>query len=180
MRWWNDPLVKLKLRKPAPQITRQQALAIKPIHNPNLEWEYNEEDRVVATLTRRGALLGKLVTFFLTVPKSRPVVLDEVGSFVWRMCDGQHSVADIVEALSEKYNLTTREVEVSLNEYLRMLGKRGMILVAVPKDIVAQLDEQTKQTLGVTELEEIAGTEQSQDRQSEAASDELPKPSDHD
>ncbi len=152
---WNKLLVKLRVRQPSPQITRQQALAIKPMHNPNLEWKHNEEGHVVAMLTRRGGPTGKLINFFLAVPKQRPVILDEVGSFVWKMCDGEHSVGQIIDTLSDKYNLTRREVEVSLNEYLRMLAKRGMILVAVPQEIVAQLDESTKHTLGLTETQEI-------------------------
>ncbi len=152
---WNKLLVKLRVRQLSPQITRQQALAIKPMHNPNLEWEYNEEGYVTAMLTRRGGPTGKLINFFLAVPKQRPVVLDEVGSFVWEMCDGEHSVGQISETLSDKYNLTRREVDVSLNEYLRMLAKRGMILVAVPQEIVDQLDKSTKRALGITESQEI-------------------------
>ncbi len=152
---WNKLLVMLRLRQPSPQITRQQALAIKPLHNPNLEWKYNEEGHVVATLTRRKGLGSKFIDFFLAVPQQRSVILDEVGSFVWKMCDGEHSVEQISEALSEKYVLTRREVEVSLNEYLRMLAKRGMILVAVPQEIVDQLDEPTKRALGVTQIQKI-------------------------
>jgi len=152
---WNRLLVKLRLGQPGPQITRHQALAIKPLRNPNLEWKYNEEGYVVAMLTRRGGATGKLINFFIAVPEERPVVLDEVGTFVWKMCNGEHSVEQISEALSDKYNLTRREVEVSLNEYLRMLAKRGMILVAVPQEIVDQLDESTKRALGVTEMQEI-------------------------
>ncbi len=152
---WNKLLLKLRLRQPSPQITRRQALAIKPLHNPNLEWKYNEEGHVVAMLPRKGGPTGKLVNFFLTVPEERPVILDEVGSFVWKMCDGERSVEQISKALSDEYKLTPREVEVSLNEYLRMLAKRGMILVAVPQEIVDQLDESTKRTLGVTKVQEI-------------------------
>jgi len=152
---WNTLLVKLRLRQLSPQITRHQALAIKPLHNPNLEWEYNEEGYVVAMLTRRSGLTGKLTSFFIAAPGERRIVLDEVGSFVWKMCDGQHSVEQISEALSDKYILTSREVEVSLNEYLRMLAKRGMILVAVPQEIVDELDESTKRALGITQTQEI-------------------------
>ena len=152
---WNKLLVKLRLRQPSPQITRRQAMAIKPLRNPNLEWKYNEEGHVVAMLTRRGGPTGKLINFFLTVPEERPAILDEVGTFVWKMCDGEHSIEQISKALSDEYKLTPREVEVSLNEYLRMLAKRGMILVAVPQEIVDQLDESTKRALGVTEIQEI-------------------------
>ena len=173
---WNKLLIKLRLRQPAPQLTRRQALSIKPLHNPNLEWKYNEEGRVVATLTRRGGLTGKVITFFLAVPEERPVILDEVGSFVWKMCDGQHSVEQISEALSDKYILTRREVEVSLNEYLRMLAKRGMILVAVPQEIVDQLDESTKRALGVTEIQEIIEQQAAADDSSTETGDDAGGP----
>lgn len=173
MRLWNSLFIKLGLRKPAPQISRSHALAIKPIHNPNLEWRYNEEDHTVASLTRRAGWRGRLVSFFLMgpVPEERPVILDEVGTFVWKMCDGQHTVGEIVDALCEKYNLTRREVEISLNEYLRMLAKRGMIVVAVPKDILQELDEPTKRALGIQQVEAIEELEQATDGDDAQASD---------
>jgi len=173
---WNTLLVKLRLRQPSPQITRHQALAIKPLRNPNLEWEYNEEGYVVAMLTRRSGLSSKLISFFIAAPEERRVVLDEVGSFVWKMCDGQHSVEQISEALSDKYILTRREVEVSLNEYLRMLAKRGMILVAVPQEIVDQLDESTKRALGVTEIQEIIEQQAAADDSSTETGDDAGGP----
>ncbi len=152
MRLWSSLLSKLKLRRTPPEITRRQAMQVRPLRNPTLEWKHNEEGNVVATLTRRAGLKGKVITFFLAVPEARPIVLDEVGSFVWDMCDGQHSVEQIVEALRQKYKLSRREVEISLNEYLRMLGKRGMIAVAVPRELMAELSEGTKRTLGIQEL----------------------------
>jgi hypothetical protein len=51
--------------------------------------------------------------------------LDEVGSFVWNLCDGEHPVSALVEALVERYKLGKREAEVSLTTYLKQLGKRG-------------------------------------------------------
>ena len=155
MRLWNKLLTNIGLRRPQPQITRSQAMEVMPIRNPNLDWEHNEEGNAVVTLTRRAGIKGKLVSFFLAVPQTRPIVLDDVGTFVWDMCDGNHNVSDIVEALCEKHKLSRREVEVSLNEYLRMLGKRGMIAVAVPKDIMGELSEESKKHLGIQEVEAI-------------------------
>ncbi len=171
MRLWNNLLIKLGLRKPAPQISRSHALAIKPIHNPNLEWRYNEEGHAVASLTHQAGWRGRLVSFFLAVPGKRPVILDEVGTFVWKMCDGQYTIGEIVDALREKYNLTRREVEISLNEYLRMLAKRGMIVVAVPKEILQELDEPTKRALGIQQVEAIEELEQATDGDDAQASD---------
>jgi len=37
--------------------------------------------------------------------RSRQLQLDEVGSFVWQLCDGEHSMNDLVETMMAKYKL---------------------------------------------------------------------------
>ena len=63
MNLWNSFLAKTGLRRSQPPITRRQALQVRPLRNPQLEWEYNEEGYVVATLSRRSGLRGRLITF---------------------------------------------------------------------------------------------------------------------
>ena len=152
MRLVDNLLVRVRLRRAPPTITRRQAQQVRPLRNPQLEWHCNDDGFVVATLTRRAGLRGKMISFFLAVPETRPVVLDEVGTFVWHLCDGEHSVEQIAAELSREYKLSHREVEVSLNEYLKMLGRRGMIAVAVPREVMAELSEETKHVLGIKEI----------------------------
>ena len=59
--------------------------------------------------------------------------LDEIGSLVWELCDGEHSVRHIVRALAERYKLHRKEAEVSVVAYLRMLAKKRFIAIAVLK-----------------------------------------------
>ena len=61
------------------------------------------------------------------------LTLDEIGSFVWRLCDGNHSVREIIRALAARYKLHRKEAEVSVVAYLRTLAKRRLIAVAVPR-----------------------------------------------
>jgi hypothetical protein len=42
----------------------------------------------------------------------------------------------MIDALVKQHKLTRREVEASLTEYLRKLGKRRLIAFAVPKSIL--------------------------------------------
>ena len=136
-------------KSPPPGITRQDAMRVYPTRNPNLEWVLDEEGVVTATLKRPKDLRNRVIGGFLMLPEARSLKLDEVGTFVWNLCDGKHTVADLVGAMAEKYKLSRREVEVSLTEFLRMLAKRGMIVVAVPEDIVAHLDPEIVKSLGV-------------------------------
>jgi hypothetical protein len=126
-------------------------MAALPVRNPILEWKEQESGEIVVTIPRREDLTGKILSRVFTVPRSRPILLDEVGGFVWRLCDGQHSMAQIVTELCREYKLTRREVELSLNQYIQTLSKRGMIAVGVPEEIVAQMDEPTRRALGIKE-----------------------------
>ncbi len=154
-------------KAPPPSITRQDALRVYPMRNPSLQWEPDEEGAVTATLTRPRDLKNRVVGTFLMLPESKQLKLDEVGTFVWNLCDGKHTVADMVAAMAEQYKLSRREVEVSLTEFLRMLAKRGMIVVAVPQDIVDTLDPGTAKALGIVEIKTVEETEEEGERESD-------------
>jgi len=140
-------------KAPPPAVTRAQALQVYPVRNPSLEWELDEEGLVRAKLVRSQDLKTRVVAGLLSLPDARGLKLDEVGSFVWSLCDGEHTLGDIVETMMEKYKLGWREVEVSLNDFMRTLGKRGMIAVAVPQEVAESMDPQVAKALGLSELE---------------------------
>lgn len=59
--------------------------------------------------------------------------MDEVGSFVWDMCDGKHTVEEIIQELSAKYKMMRRETEVALTTYFQQLTNRKFIGVLAPE-----------------------------------------------
>ena len=149
---WDVLLTKLRVRESPPAIAHNDAMQVRPIRNPALKWELNDEGKVVVILPRRSDLKGKLLAFAFPIPQSRPVVLDEVGTFVWQRCDGEHSVSQLVGGLCKEYKLNPREVQVSLIEYMRMLGRRGMIAVAVPQELMDKLDPASRAALKIHEV----------------------------
>lgn len=119
-----------------PSLTRDQALLARPIRNPDLKWRASGDGEVTVTLPRRRDWVGKLLGFFFYVPDSRDLTLDVVGARVWELCDGEHTVAAMVEALAQEHRLHRKEAEVSLTTFLRDLGKRGMVAFAVPREFL--------------------------------------------
>lgn len=128
-------LVTLKLKKDQPALTREQAFQAWPVRNPALQVHTADDGIVTIELPRRKDWMGGVLGAVFSVPQSKPVQLDEVGSFVWERCDGEHTVSDIVTELVDEYKLNRREVEVSLTQYLQTLGKRGMVGFAVPAEV---------------------------------------------
>ena len=140
---------KLRRKKPkAPRLARSDFLRLKPVRNPMVEWKRDEEGKVRITIPlkklssqdegRKRRRIGLLLRFF-PEPKEKRIQLDEIGSDVWELCDGERTVKDIVDHLCEKYKLLPMEVEVPLNRYLDSLVKRGLIGFILPKDLEERL-----------------------------------------
>ena len=57
----------------------------------------------------------------------KKIVLDNIGSYVWELCNGKNSVNDIISGLMEKYKLRRIEAEKSLILFLQMLSRKTLI-----------------------------------------------------
>lgn len=164
----NGLLARVGLRKPQQQLTREQAMEARPVRNPALHWKLNDEDNVVIAIERRNDVPGKALGWLFMVPERRSITLDDVGSLVWINCDGENTVADLVTMLSSHLKVTRRETEVSLTEYLKTLGKRGMVGFMVDREVAEATGAVGQDVVG---LESVAKTrnELEQVRQKTAA-----------
>jgi hypothetical protein len=61
------------------------------------------------------------------LPDPRKLQLDSLGSFVWELLDGKRTVRQIAETLAQEFQLHPKEAEVSVTQFLRSLGQRGLI-----------------------------------------------------
>lgn len=143
-------LERVGLKKGRAPLTREQAFEARPVRNPRLKWRVNDADCVEVIVPRRKDTVGRVLGFLFFVPDNRPVTLDEVGSRVWQLCDGENTVAEVARTLANDYKLGRREVEVSLTEYLRTLGKRGMVGFLVPKEFLE--DEDAGELVGLEDV----------------------------
>jgi len=141
------PLSSLIRRGKKPQFSREASFAARPVRNPLIEWdEESSSDDLVLTVPRRRNRGTNAVAWALGVPGERRVQLDELGSFVWRRCDGANTVRDLIDALTVQYKLSQREATVSLTTYLQTLGKRNLVAFAVERSLLEA--EESARNLG--------------------------------
>ena len=119
--------------KKTPKIGREAMLSSKPARNDALEWSRNEQEEVVITLRRSDTTKVKMLSKLFWVPEKRTLVLDEIGSQVWDMCDGRTTVDAMIRRLSEAHKLNLKEAEISLLTYLKNLGKKRLLGFIVEK-----------------------------------------------
>ena len=117
----------LKIRPP--DVDRQATLTLRPGRNSLLTWEKRETGGTLLTVpqNQKAGRMTKAVAKWLRAPTERQVELDEVGGYVWELCDGSHTVETIVQKTGRQYKMNRREAEVSVTMFLQMLHERNFI-----------------------------------------------------
>ena len=117
--------------KKSPQLTKSQALTLIPVKNGERSEATLESGDIVIRypVTMRPWMVKWIQRFKGSSPRvgSRKLQLDSLGTEVWKMLDGKQTVRDIVDTFAENHQLESREAEVAVTQFLRDLGKRGLI-----------------------------------------------------
>lgn len=117
------------LKVPPPEMDRKGALTLRPGRNSQLTWERQPEGKTMLTvpMSRKAGKITRLLAQWLRAPSERRVELDEVGGYVWELCDGNHTVETIVQKTGREYKMNRREAEVSVTMFLQMLHEKNYI-----------------------------------------------------
>jgi hypothetical protein len=56
--------------------------------------------------------------------------LNEVGTSIWQLIDGQRTFEEIVEAISDEYEVTTEQAKMDVFDFLEKLEGEGLVRAA--------------------------------------------------
>ncbi len=126
-------LYALKLKK-RPDVDRSKVLKAFPLRNQLITWEIDDKEEAALVIPQKDKLWVKWTSKLFMLPDKRVVVLDSIGAYVWQMCDGKHTISQIIKALQKKHQLTRKEAETSLFTFIQTLGKRNFIQFAIPQE----------------------------------------------
>ncbi|RJS83278.1 PqqD family protein [Candidatus Bathyarchaeota archaeon] len=144
---------RIRRKKPKPpSISRRDFLRLKPVRNPALKWKKDDEGRIriIIPLMKPSEKKKKSSSRIINIlakalpepPKEKYIQLDEIGSVVWELCDGENKAKDIADHLCRKYKLLPIEAEMPLSKYLNDLAKRGLISFILPEDLQKRLGKE--------------------------------------
>jgi hypothetical protein len=88
--------------------------------------ERGEDGRVMVREVQRRGWFASLIARGLP-PAHNHVALDEVGSLIWGLCDGEHDVHAIAAALAERFGADFDPTNQRLAVFLQTLRARGWI-----------------------------------------------------
>lgn len=117
-------------RKPTSKLTREQSLAMKPLHlveaDLTVDSAGNGKLTVAIRPTRIASWLIKDVA-----GRKKTFELDSVGVFVWNEIDGKTSVEQLIRRIAKEYTLDLRQAEASTTAFLKTLMQKGLIGIPI-------------------------------------------------
>ena len=118
-------------KRKQPALTRDQALACTPVRNDIVSWEVLDSGlvRIEYVLVLKPLLKSISERFGGARDElpTRKLELDALGSQVWQMIDGSRTTAQLIEEFAGLQKISNQEAEQSITQFLRELGKRGLI-----------------------------------------------------
>lgn len=128
----NRILYALKLKK-RPNMDKTRLMKSLPLRNQLITWEIDDKGEASLVIPQTGKLWLKLASKLFMLPEKRVIVLDSIGAYVWQMCDGKHTISQIIKGVQKQHQLTRTEAEMSLLTFMQQLGKRNFIQFAIPQ-----------------------------------------------
>lgn len=74
-----------------------------------------------------AAALARLLGGGRAAPRRGRLELDSLGTAVWDRIDGKRSIAALAAGFAAAHRLDGREAEIAVTQFLRELGRRGLI-----------------------------------------------------
>jgi hypothetical protein len=112
-------------------MTRAEALKFTPVKSDRVQESRLETGEIVLTYPIDiRPWIDRIVKRFggkASTAVDKKIQLDELGTAVWEQINGERSVKQVVQWFAKKYQLHTKEAEVSVSRFLRELGNRGLI-----------------------------------------------------
>jgi len=97
-------------------------LSLKPLRK--VQWE-EKEGRVVLKVEKFRSRAGKWLCRVMKRPEHFYINLDDTGSFIWKRCDGKHTLGDILEELEREYG--EEMMRERLGIFIHILEKYGYL-----------------------------------------------------
>lgn len=118
-------------KKKIPRLQREDALGCIPLKNKDIEESVMDSGEVqISYPVQIKPWIANMMKKFGGPEKQmghRKLQLDLMGSTVWRLIDGRRTVRLIINKFADDNKLHPREAEVSVTQFFRELGRRGII-----------------------------------------------------
>ncbi|MBQ9947142.1 MAG: PqqD family protein [Oscillospiraceae bacterium] len=115
--------------------TEENYLEKIPVHPEGLQWSADEKGIVTLDIENKG-WMNRIFQKFFKKPRFTHIHLDEIGSFVWPLIDGEKRIMDMGEPMEQHFGERAHPTFERLAKFFQILDSYGFV----------KWREQTKET----------------------------------
>ncbi|ADL08636.1 PqqD family protein [Thermosediminibacter oceani] len=112
---------------------KENLLLMIPERKPHVKWTEDESGSIKLCIERDG-IIARILQFVFNAPRKITLDLDEIGSTVWKLCDGKNTIYDIGNALSEKFGDRVEPLYPRLVKFIQMLCSGNYLFLKQKED----------------------------------------------
>ena len=98
----------------------------KPICKSGLNWSKDENGNVTLEMENKG-IANRIMQKLIKKPKISYIHLDEMGSFIWPLMDGEKDILEIGKFVEEHFGEKANPLYERLSQYFKTLEKYNFI-----------------------------------------------------
>lgn len=91
-----------------------------PVRNKNITWKQDDENKVTLEIENTG-FFNKIAQTFFKKPRISYVHLDENGSFLWPLLDGEKTILELGVLVKEHFGEKAEPLYERLAKYFQIL-----------------------------------------------------------
>ncbi len=99
----------------------------KPKRHSAINWQ-TEENGCITLLIENTGFMNRLAQKFFKKPKTSYVHLDEMGSFIWPLLDGEKTIAEIGKEVETHFGEKANPLYERLAKYIQILESYHFVL----------------------------------------------------
>jgi hypothetical protein len=120
------------------RLSKEEALALYKTYIPQvsekiMKWDVNQEDGSVTLFIENKGVMNTIMQKIAHKPRISQVHLDETGSFVWRLMDGQTDVETIAKKVEEHFGEKAHPLYDRLLKFFEIVESYNFILWKKPQ-----------------------------------------------
>ena len=97
-----------------------------PIRKPTINWSVDQQNIVVLEIENKG-FMNKIAQKLFKKPKVSYIHLDEMGSFVWPLLDGNKNIIELGEDVKAHFGEKAEPLYPRLAKYFQILESYSFI-----------------------------------------------------
>ena len=102
--------------------TKENFLDKVPVRKAGIEWSTDDDGKVTLQMENKG-IANRIAQKLLKKPKISYIHLDENGSFIWPLLDGEKTVYEIGQLVEEHFGEKAHPLYERLSQYIKTLEK---------------------------------------------------------